>query len=97
MVSSLYHYLSGKINTCKVNSFKPYFRWSAPYTNKAWLSQIPVQAKVLNLILDGQLLIPIPTDDIDVGTVEVLNLILDGQLLIRKAYDGDAVDKLEGF
>ena len=37
-------------------SFKPCFRWSAPYTAKKFLKEA-IALYVLNLVLDGQLLI----------------------------------------
>ena len=58
MVSSLYRRNIGRIDY--ICSFKPYFRWSAPYTTtQEGTEHARRLGKVLNLILDGQLLIPL--------------------------------------
>ena len=80
----------------KSKSFKPYFRWSAPYTPNIEIYHKDGYA-VLNLILDGQLLIHIEKMVKEQGCeVTVLNLVLDGRLLIPGAMNaGDLVKDFE--
>ncbi len=40
-------------------SFKPCFRWSAPYTREMQDSLVYILYSVSNLVLDGQILIPL--------------------------------------
>ena len=84
MVSSLYLLSRTSRLITKKGSFKPYFRWSAPYTLNEGIMNLGYWASVLNLILDGQLLILNKHLRDKEIKIDVLNLILDGQLLIQE-------------
>ena len=67
--------------------FKPCFRWSAPYTIDILVKVSGEYQHVLNLVLDGRLLIQQNKFTRLLRKVPVLNLVLDGRLLIPLFFD----------
>ena len=82
MVSSLYSNASLYNYEIRRKGFKPYFRWLAPYTKGIAKLKAVINDAVLNLVLDGWLLIQQMRGEDTWYSVTVLNLILDGRLLI---------------